>query len=81
MRAAAPVLAGGNGLVLKHASNVPQCALAIEQVFAEAGVPTGLCPTLLVGAAAVPALPGERSGLPACHIPQAPAHHRASSPA
>jgi succinate-semialdehyde dehydrogenase/glutarate-semialdehyde dehydrogenase len=60
MRAAAPVLAGGNGLVLKHASNVPQCALAIEQVFAEAGVPTGLCPTLLVGAAAVPALIADR---------------------
>ena len=56
MRAAAPVLAGGNGLVLKHASNVPQCALAVEQVFAEAGLPPGLCPTLLVGAAAVPAL-------------------------
>jgi succinate-semialdehyde dehydrogenase/glutarate-semialdehyde dehydrogenase len=54
------VLAGGNGLVLKHASNVPQCALAIEQVFAEAGVPTGLCPTLLVGAAAVPALIADR---------------------
>jgi succinate-semialdehyde dehydrogenase/glutarate-semialdehyde dehydrogenase len=60
MRAAAPVLAGGNGLVLKHASNVPQCALAIEQVFADAGVPTGLCPTLLVGAAAVPALIADR---------------------
>ncbi|MGI9153658.1 MAG: aldehyde dehydrogenase family protein, partial [Rubrivivax sp.] len=60
MRAAAPVLAGGNGLVLKHASNVPQCALAIEQVFTEAGVPAGLCPTLLVGAAAVPALIADR---------------------
>ena len=60
MRAAAPVLAGGNGLVLKHASNVPQCALAIEQVFAEAGVPAGLCPTLLVGASAVPALIADR---------------------
>lgn len=60
MRAAAPVLAGGNGLVLKHASNVPQCALAVEQVFAEAGLPAGLCPTLLVGAAAVPALIADR---------------------
>lgn len=56
MRAAAPVLAGGNGLVLKHASNVPQCALAIEAVFAKAGLPEGLVSTLLVGAAEVPAL-------------------------
>ena len=60
MRAAAPVLAGGNGLVLKHASNVPQCALAIEQVFVRAGLPEGLVTTLLVGAAAVPALIADR---------------------
>jgi succinate-semialdehyde dehydrogenase / glutarate-semialdehyde dehydrogenase len=56
MRAAAPVLAGGNGLVLKHAGNVPQCALALEQVFKEAGLPQGLFTTLLVGSEAVPAL-------------------------
>jgi succinate-semialdehyde dehydrogenase/glutarate-semialdehyde dehydrogenase len=60
MRAAAPVLAGGNGLVLKHASNVPQCALAIETLFADAGLPEGLVTTLLVGAAAVPALIQDR---------------------
>lgn len=53
VRAAAPVLVGGNGLVLKHASNVPQCALALEQVFADAGFPEGLFTTLLVGASAV----------------------------
>ncbi|MDM0018972.1 NAD-dependent succinate-semialdehyde dehydrogenase [Variovorax saccharolyticus] len=56
MRAAAPVLAAGNGLVLKHASNVPQCALAIEAVFRDADAPDGLVTTLLVGAAQVPAL-------------------------
>jgi succinate-semialdehyde dehydrogenase/glutarate-semialdehyde dehydrogenase len=56
VRAAAPVLVGGNGMVLKHASNVPQCALALEQVFAEAGFPEGLFTTLLVDASAVPRL-------------------------
>lgn len=56
MRAAAPVLVSGNGMVLKHASNVPQCALALADVFKEAGLPTGLFSTLLVGAAKVPAL-------------------------
>lgn len=53
MRAAAPVLAGGNGLVLKHASNVPQCALALERVFEQAGAPAGLFTTLLVGSGEV----------------------------
>ena len=48
MRAAAPVLMGGNALVLKHASNVPQCALALEEVFRDAGWPEGLFTTLLV---------------------------------
>ncbi|CAM5207467.1 Succinate-semialdehyde dehydrogenase/glutarate-semialdehyde dehydrogenase OS=Castellaniella defragrans OX=75697 GN=HNR28_001799 PE=3 SV=1 [Castellaniella defragrans] len=56
MRAAAPILAGGNVLVLKHASNVPQCALALEQTFKEAGAPEGLFTTLLVGSARVAGL-------------------------
>jgi succinate-semialdehyde dehydrogenase/glutarate-semialdehyde dehydrogenase len=56
MRAVAPVLAGGNGLVLKHASNVPQCALAIEEVAAAAGLPEGLVTTLLAGSQRVPDL-------------------------
>jgi succinate-semialdehyde dehydrogenase/glutarate-semialdehyde dehydrogenase len=52
-RAAAPALMGGNTMVLKHASNVPRCALAIEEAFASAGVPAGVTSTLLVGSAAV----------------------------
>jgi succinate-semialdehyde dehydrogenase/glutarate-semialdehyde dehydrogenase len=56
LRAAAPILVGGNGLVLKHASNVPQCALAIEALCQRAGLPDGLVTTLLVGADQVPAL-------------------------
>lgn len=50
VRFAAPALAAGNGAILKHASNVPGCALALEQAFAEAGLPTGLVATLLIGA-------------------------------
>jgi succinate-semialdehyde dehydrogenase/glutarate-semialdehyde dehydrogenase len=56
IRFAAPALCAGNVGLLKHASNVPQCALALEELFREAGAPEGVFQTLLVGSDAIPSL-------------------------
>jgi len=55
-RFAAPALMAGNVGLLKHASNVPQCALAIEEIFHEAGFPEGVFQTLLIGSSQVDAV-------------------------
>jgi succinate-semialdehyde dehydrogenase/glutarate-semialdehyde dehydrogenase len=52
-RFAAPALMAGNVGLLKHASNVPQCALAIAEIFQQAGFPEGVFQTLLISASQV----------------------------
>lgn len=59
-RFAAPALMAGNVGLLKHASNVPQCALAIEEIFRRAAFPAGAFQTLLVGSDKVQAILEDR---------------------
>ena len=59
-RAGLPALAAGNMMMLKHSSNVPQCALAIEEVFREAGVPEGVFQTLMIGSGPVERIVSDR---------------------
>jgi len=56
VRFAAPALAAGNVALLKHASNVPQCALALVDLFRRAGAPEGVFQTLLIGSDEVAAI-------------------------
>ncbi len=56
IRFAAPALAAGNAIVLKHAANVPGCALAIADLFARAGFPDGLVQVVMIEPGAVAGL-------------------------
>jgi succinate-semialdehyde dehydrogenase/glutarate-semialdehyde dehydrogenase len=60
MRFAAPALMAGNAGLLKHASNVPQTALFMQDLFARAGFPIGTFQTLLIGSAKVEAVLRDR---------------------
>jgi succinate-semialdehyde dehydrogenase / glutarate-semialdehyde dehydrogenase len=59
LRFAAPALMAGNAAVLKHASNVPRCALALEEIFRQSGAPAGLFTTVLVPGGQVDRLIGD----------------------
>lgn len=59
IRVAAPAIMAGNVVLLKHASNVPQCALALESVFQSAGAARGLFQALLVDSSRVASLIAE----------------------
>lgn len=55
-RFAGPAFAAGNGAILKHANNVPECALMVEEVFRRGGGPDGLFASILIDAKDVAAL-------------------------
>jgi len=55
-RTAAPVLMAGNSMVLKHAENVSGCALAVAELFADAGLPAGVFQTLLAPRNRIPSI-------------------------
>ncbi|MFS2042326.1 MULTISPECIES: NAD-dependent succinate-semialdehyde dehydrogenase [Rhizobium/Agrobacterium group] len=55
-RFAAPALAAGNGAILKHANNVPESAMAVQEVMEKAGVPAGLTASLLIDVSKVAGL-------------------------
>lgn len=59
VRFLAPALVAGNVGLLKHASNVPQCALELESLVRRAGAPEGVFQTLLVGSDAIPGIIGD----------------------
>src|SRR3981081_533034 len=65
IRFAAPALMAGNVGLLKHASNVPQCALEIEDLFHRAGFPEGAFQTLLIGSQKVDGILNDRRGVAA----------------
>ena len=60
-RCSAPALMAGNSVVLKHSSNVPRCALAVEEIFRKAGCPSDVFRTLMISSAQVaPVIENER---------------------
>jgi len=60
-RCIVPAIAAGNSVLLKHASNVPGCAMEIQKVFEDAGAPDGLFQTLLISSAEIPAIVAHRA--------------------
>ena len=56
IRCLVPALMAGNAVLLKHASNVPGCALMLEEVFGEAGFPAGACRAVLIPSSRIPEL-------------------------
>src|SRR5258705_3157856 len=85
IRFAAPALVAGNVGLLKHASSVPQCALALEQLFRDAGAPEGVFQTLLIGSETVAGIISDRriAARSPTGCPRAPHHlatHAGSGP-